>query len=723
MYKIRSSKFTSLALILTLNFTITTSAFAAKKNNDEPIDLPPLLSSKDKDDTESKIENLFKIRVLGIKKFDDAEYYKNNSYKIINEELNGNDQSSLEDSLKNQGQIITGLSDRGSIDIRGQGASSSRNVQVLVDGVPMNSLEFSHYWPSYNVILPQQIEAIDILPGSGSVIFGNGTRGGVVNIRTSFSDNTFKPTGSLTTVFGDKKSTSYVFGFPVFNEKLFFRFMSSYQNSGKWKNWDQSNNENYTIQVKYKISDHQNLGYQYTNYEEDGQFVRFFKEDGTHTKDNEYTRDRKNQVHNLIYQGDFGNFSIDEQFFHSAHKWLNGTVNYVLPLPGNLIRPIKTNFSSQDIGNKIKLKYNYKGFFENTTNYVMVGNDTIFSKLKNTLNGSPSEYNKKTIAFFVMNNIFIQEATYLKTGFRYNKDTWDVNISNNGKYKNSVKNNTAFEVLLGHNFGKNTNVYVKAETGFTAPDILFTMDYGNRKYTANNLDYEKFVTYEIGAQTYIPTYKTNLKLSVFNTNTNNEIETIYGSASFFGYRSYASLNIGDTRRTGIDFSANSQITSKVSVFVNGTYMNTNLTKANTEKIKNISGITDADKNIQIENLKSKVGKQLTLIPNVSLAFGFDFTLLDGLTLKNTYKYISNYDVNYSDNSNKLQRKNIKGYMVSDLILYYNYSSFKVLFGFTNIFNNKYNELNTYSTNPHGTNDWQFRPGAGRGLIFGVKYDL
>lgn len=64
------------------------------------------------------------------------------------------------------------------IDLRGQGAASNVNVQVLLNGTQMNMLDSSHGVTPINTISPSDIERIEILPGGGAVMYGNGTRGG-----------------------------------------------------------------------------------------------------------------------------------------------------------------------------------------------------------------------------------------------------------------------------------------------------------------------------------------------------------------------------------------------------------------------------------------------------------------------------------------------------------------------------------------------------------------
>ena len=77
------------------------------------------------------------------------------------------------------------------IDLRGQGLDSNRAVKILVNRVPISLLDTSHGVSPYNNIDIENIERIEIIPGGGAVVYGNGTRGGVINIVTKMPSKDF----------------------------------------------------------------------------------------------------------------------------------------------------------------------------------------------------------------------------------------------------------------------------------------------------------------------------------------------------------------------------------------------------------------------------------------------------------------------------------------------------------------------------------------------------
>jgi len=68
------------------------------------------------------------------------------------------------------------------IDLRGFGITGDQNTLVLLDGIRINENDLST--TKLSAIPLQSIERIEILRGSGSVLYGGGTTGGTVNIIT-----------------------------------------------------------------------------------------------------------------------------------------------------------------------------------------------------------------------------------------------------------------------------------------------------------------------------------------------------------------------------------------------------------------------------------------------------------------------------------------------------------------------------------------------------------
>lgn len=95
-------------------------------------------------------------------------------------------------------QGLNGSDKNATVDIRGMGARASNNVIVLIDGVRQNSSDLSG--ADFSSIALHQIERIEILRGSGAVLYGDGAVGGVINIITKSPTDT--PEKSLYLSYG-----------------------------------------------------------------------------------------------------------------------------------------------------------------------------------------------------------------------------------------------------------------------------------------------------------------------------------------------------------------------------------------------------------------------------------------------------------------------------------------------------------------------------------------
>lgn len=81
------------------------------------------------------------------------------------------------------------------VDIRGMGDTALSNVIILVDGVRLNETDLSG--ADLTTVPLSQIERIEVLRGGGSVRYGDGAVGGVIDIRTRGAASAI-PHGTLT---------------------------------------------------------------------------------------------------------------------------------------------------------------------------------------------------------------------------------------------------------------------------------------------------------------------------------------------------------------------------------------------------------------------------------------------------------------------------------------------------------------------------------------------
>ena len=113
-----------------------------------------------------------------------------------------------------------------SISIQG---SDSRQVRVMIDGIPLNPQSSGQVNPA---IFPlENIERIEIIKGSSSSIWGS-SLGGVVNIITKNTGDTFIPKGSITSSFAEFRTRKESAELSGKVQSLGYYLFSSYMESG-----------------------------------------------------------------------------------------------------------------------------------------------------------------------------------------------------------------------------------------------------------------------------------------------------------------------------------------------------------------------------------------------------------------------------------------------------------------------------------------------------------
>ena len=155
-----------------------------------------------------------------------------------------------------------------SIEMRGSGLNSKGTVQVMVDGMSLNSIDINHGTLPLNSIPVSNIEKIEILPGGNGVLFGDGANGGVINIITKDSVN--KNESYIGARYGSNNEKIFKVGTAAkINDRI--SLLVNYQGEDSKTNRDDEINKNYNIDATglIKIDDKSNLSIRYAHYEKE----------------------------------------------------------------------------------------------------------------------------------------------------------------------------------------------------------------------------------------------------------------------------------------------------------------------------------------------------------------------------------------------------------------------------------------------------------------------
>jgi iron complex outermembrane receptor protein len=441
------------------------------------------------------------------------------------------------------------------VDLRGQGSNAKSNVQVLVDGISINGLDTDHGNVSINTININDIEKIEVIPGGGSVVYGSGTAGGVVNIITKkkLVNNEEKISGIVGGKLGSFDTSLYS---AAVNGKITDKFElgTSYSKSSSdgYKDGGDYKDENVDVKAKYSISDKQDLTFKYHHF--DGESDSATSKD----KGDEYTSTYGYSVTDKL------KFNLNTGYLSSETKSTN-------------------DFTEDKLSIKPKLSYDYpKG-------NVVIGYDYLDHDVNRTSTSISYDINKLTNSAYIYNR-YDTKKFQISTGYRYDKTelTYEQLSGAKPTFK-TIYNENAYNLGLNYLYSESGKVYFKTESGFTTPQPrhLIESDSSNNS-VFSNVEPEEYITFEVGAEDYIG--KTLVKGAVYLTDKDNEIRrwrAKVGSQTL----TYVE-NIDATRRIGADLSLNHTL-GKLSLTESFNYVDAKVTEGDYEGkyVANVPKIT------------------------------------------------------------------------------------------------------------------------------------
>lgn len=542
-------------------------------------------------------------------------------------------------------------------DMRGQGATAKSNIVVLVDGAPINSIDLSGYKTSS--IPVDNIERIEVIPSGGSVLYGDGAIGGIINIVTKMPKNK-KSYGNLNSEIGSYglKKQQAIYGTKI-NENLSLELDYLKKEKDGYRDYAKDDLESFGFRSRYKLSEGE-FGFKYnysnTEFRAPGSLTREeIEEDRTQSNTNAWRVDGKTEKNDFI--GDYVyNINSDLEF-----KLLGTFTHERYSSNGS-------NYKTEIKYLKPQLKYSYLD-----SSYVVVGGDIYKGHTTDFAYGS-GKAEKDSLGGFLINSYTIDK-------FRFTQGYRRQNIEYNGidKKKNSYNKKfkeDAVELTGSYMYSDSGSTYISYTTGFRAPntDEIRAWD-GEYKP-------QRTETYEIGMKDYLE--NTYVSTSVFYIETENEI--FYGKNDSADKKSNRNLD-GISKRKGIEFSLEHYF-DKLTISESLTYMKTEF----------------------------KDGKDIPGVPNIKGVLNLNYKFNDKLTLNNSWEY---YGKMYANGDEENLGSKVDNYILSGVSFSYDFKDGLIVSaGVNNLFNEKYYDYVGYSSGK-----FSYYPAAERNYYLGVKYSF
>ena len=646
---------------------------------------------------------------------------------VTAEEIKEKNYKSVKEALENIPAVNIINNTFGSmIDLRGQGgldgnsAGAKANVQILLDGVAINSLETSMVSSPINTISIDNVERIEVIPGGGSVIYGSGTSGGVINIITKKGTGTRANAGYSYTSFNGKKydvSAGHTIG------KFDIDLSYSNNEAKGYRDNSKDDSEYFQGKVRYDINDNHNVEFKYNNYnaganildsltkEQLEQNRKMGDTDGFITK-----MDTDKDDYTLTYNGKLSsNLDINTIAFYSKTDML-------MDMPSESA-DTKWNFKDEKKGVKTKLKYSYGNNNSIIWGIDYINNDggrygkvNVNNAMMSMNTKTDMDLNKDTIATFVMNTYKYNDFEFTQ-GIRYEKSDYEVTRTSATKITSSIptmnketfssqtftkdEDNYAWELSGSYNYSDTGRTYLRYERGFTSPGpSLLTNKYGG-SYYLNNLDSQTYNSFEIGMSDYKGF--TAINLSLFYSLTDKEIYTYMSSG--MTNSNILNYNLDKTERYGFEIKLEQYI-DKLTLSQTYQYINAEIKKGK-EKLFDGNGNV-----ITGENLS---GNKIAGVPEHRFTLGAKYDFTNNFNINGEVVYNGN---SYINNNNKYGKQN--NYVVTNIRANYNMDNGLSLFaGINNLFDEEYCTSVSYSQSEGYTYD----PAAERNYYVGFRYSL
>jgi len=566
------------------------------------------------------------------------------------------------------------------VDVRGQGVQgAAKNVKVLVDGSPLNILDMSHAILPLNSVPVEDIEKIEIINGGGTVLYGSGTAGGVINIITKKTQE--EPVKNKV-YYQNSSFETNKFGFGTsikFTDNFLLDLAYENVNGNGYRRGDKRDGENLRGGFTYNITDNQTLRFRATKYKEES------KETGGITKV-QLDRDRKAPGSEKTDS----NLNRTEYTLNYEIKPTNNLTFSLLGYNQKTIRDydiatlmrgmiLKTDGFFKDTKNGIDLK----GKYDYSLGNIIFGYEYIKNKSNrhsySIMSKTDIDLKKDTHSAFIQGKHSFTDKLDGILGYRYEHADYNIyrNDRTNTIDKKTKKNNSAYEAGLNFKYSDTGNVYAKYERGYRSPSPTEMADKSPiQGYTLNNLKSEKYDTYEIGIKDMIgPSF---VSLTGFYTKKNDEILiNMVGHGVSWTYK-----NLQETERKGVELFAE-QYFGSFRVNESVSYVDAKISKG-------------TDKN-----------KKIPYVSKTKATLGANYEILTGLNLT--------ADLNYFSNSVDENYEKIKGYSTTDLgVNYAHRTGLGVQAGVKNVFDKKYYKYK---------NGNSYIPEAERTYYVGVSYNF
>lgn len=489
---------------------------------------------------------------------------------ITAEDIAASSARTMQDLLSTQAGVhlvnTTSASDNAIVDLRGFGITGASNTLIMIDGVKQNTNDLSA--PSLGVVPLDQVERIEIVRGSGSVQYGGGTTGGVINIITRKDFAKEPVTARATATFGSYGLRQYDAAVALNNQKVGVdAYMQSLHSDGYREHSGESREG----------------GGGGITFRHDNGSIRLYGNTTTQkldlpgprlinptTGENQFESDprgAKNKIDNVKTTTTTFGLQVEQQLgvgtlyadASTREKKLNGLSYDGF---GDTLRNQKLEENLASLRYRLPI---------NGGHSVVFGADAQEAKTTSNQNAyydfAPSKWQSRQHQYglFAEGQIRATDSTYVTLGARrqYASDKLEV-ISGSGEESDKGHHLTAWQLGVRQDLAAGFGLYGKVGRSFRLPNADEALSVQSPLAPQTSTDKELGVTWASDSS--------SARLSWFRYDLTNEIQYNPLADGMWGPGTGANTNLDPTRRQGIELEGHHKLTSSLTLDANLTWM-------------------------------------------------------------------------------------------------------------------------------------------------------
>jgi iron complex outermembrane receptor protein len=648
------------------------------------------------EDAEKKIKTLDEVVVTATRTAKDIKTVPANVTVITADEIADSGASSIVEILRSQANIhirtFSGNTSQAQIDLRGFGENGFGRTLVMLDGRRLNRIDLASI--NWTQLPLEHIERIEIVRGSGSVLYGDAAVAGVIHIITK--KGAVEPSISASLKIGEDSFHDERIGLIGSSDRFSYSVSAANQQTDGWRDRTAFKSYGGGFQLGYDISDNFIISgitsYNKTDFEMPGSLTSAeLAQDRTqpqpgHTGD-ESENDYMNA--NLLLEGSFGNFGDVE-------------INFVY---GNFeiitTRPSWFNFNvsdSESIGFQPKYVLTTENDF--ARNQLVTGVDIYRETLTVDKYSDPTRQNKThttdlerdTVGWYVRDEISIGNKFIINGGARIERaeiQGRSVTLATSTIDFDEKKDHDGEVFELGATWlpQENLKFFTRYSTVYRYPFVdeqATFYGFGNDTFLSD-IEAEEGRSIDAGIELGF-LEDLSVGLTLYQIDMEDEIS--------WNELTFRNENLDDTRHRGMEIFLYYDLGGIFDLQVNYTYQETTFENG------------------------TYAGNDVPLVPNHLLAVSLDLELPYSINLIPSLLYVddSYLSQDFDNNTEKLS-----DYTVVDLLLRYknNFGQVEltVFLGIANVFNEEYS---TQGTDGQWWGDNTYYPSPGREFHGGIS---